>query len=109
MNGVIPFTMNPVLFQIHSLDFLLRHLPSGRVFTTIQTAGHLEPFGGRRARDQIYDRLIIPKRLAAPIRGDEREQPMFNLVPLAGARGKMTYGNRKARRSEERRVGKEGR
>src|ERR1035441_8670384 len=89
--------MKLVLFQVHSLDFLIRYLPTGRVFTTIQTAGYLEPFGGCRARDQIYDRLIIPKRLAAPIRGDEREQPMFNLVPLAGARGKMTYGNRQAR------------
>jgi len=88
MNGVIPFTMKPVPFQVHSLDFLIRHLPTGRVFPTIQTAGHLEPFGGRRARDQIYDRLIIPKRLAAPIRGDEREQPVFNLVPFAGARRK---------------------
>src|ERR1700730_1450808 len=38
-----------------------------------------------------------PKRLAAPIRGDEREQPVFNLVPFAGARRKVTNGNRKAR------------
>ena len=44
MNGVIPFTMKLVLFQIHSLNFLIRHLPTGRISPTIQTAGHLEPF-----------------------------------------------------------------
>jgi hypothetical protein len=53
--------MKFALFQIHSLDFLIRHLATGRVFPAIQTAGHLESFGGRRASDQIYDRLIIPK------------------------------------------------
>ena len=60
-------------------------------------SSHLESFGSRRARDQIYDRLIIPKWFTAPIRGYEREQPVFNLVPLAGARRKVTDGNRKAR------------
>ena len=97
VDRVVPFTVKLVLFQVHSLDFLIRHLAARRVFPTIQTAGHLESFGGGRARDQIYDRLIIPKRFTAPIRGDEREQPMFNLVPLAGARRKVTDGNRKAR------------
>jgi hypothetical protein len=53
--------MKFALFQVHSLDFLIRHLATGRVFPAIQTAGHLESFGGRRASDQIYDRLIIPK------------------------------------------------
>src|ERR1017187_7246648 len=35
--------------------------------------------------------------LRAPIRGDEREQPVFHLIPFAGARRKVTDGNRKAR------------
>ncbi len=87
--------MKFALFQIHTLDFLIRHLATGRVLPAIQTAGHLESFGGRRASDQIYDRLIIPKRFAAPIRGDEREQPVFNLVPFAGARREVTDGDRK--------------
>ena len=53
MNGVIPVTMKPVPFQVHSFNFFIRNLPAGRVFPTIQTAGNLEPFGGRCARDQI--------------------------------------------------------
>src|ERR1035441_1253000 len=69
--------MKLVLLQVHPPNFLIRHLPAGRVFPAIQTTGYLEPFGGRRARNQIHDRLIIAKRLAAPIRGDEREQSVF--------------------------------
>src|ERR1039458_9868493 len=87
VNGVIPFAMKLVLLQVHSPNFLIRHLPAGRVFPAIQTTGYLEPFGSRRARNQIHDRLIIAKRLAAPIRGDEREQSVFHLIPFAGARG----------------------
>src|ERR1035437_2358188 len=97
VNGVIPFAMELVLLQVHPPNFLIRHLPAGRVFPAIQTTSHLEPFGSRRARNQIHDRLIISKRLAAPIRGDEREQSVFHLVPFAGARWKVTDGNRKAR------------
>jgi hypothetical protein len=44
--------MKFALFQIHSLDFLIRHLATGRIFPAIQTAGHLESFGGRRASDR---------------------------------------------------------
>ena len=69
VNDVIPVAMKRVPFQVHSVKFLIRHIPSGRVFPTIQTAGHLEPFGSRRASDQVYDRLIISKRFTAPIRG----------------------------------------
>jgi hypothetical protein len=65
--------MKLILFQVHSSNFLIRHLPADWVFPAIQTTGHLKPFGGGRARDQVYNRLIIAKRLTAPIRGDERE------------------------------------
>src|SRR3990172_3882359 len=54
LNNVIPVAMKRLLFQVHSLKFLIRHLPSGRVFPTIQTAGYLDPFVGHRASDQVY-------------------------------------------------------
>jgi len=93
VKGVIPFAMKLVLFQVYSLNLFVCYLAASRVFPAIQSAGHLQPFCGRCARDQIDDRFIISHRFAAPIRADEGEQPMFNLVPLAGARRKMTNGN----------------
>src|SRR5450755_2272510 len=74
--------MKLILLQVHPPNFLVRHLPAGRVFPAIQTTGHLEAFGSRRARNQIHDRFIIAKWLAAPIRGDEREQSVFHLIPF---------------------------
>jgi hypothetical protein len=86
--------MELVLSQVYSLDSIVSRLPTCWVFATVQTTGYLETFGGRHARDQINDRLIIAKRLAASIRADEREQSVLNLVPLTGAWRKMTHGDR---------------
>src|ERR1017187_9877689 len=72
VNSVVPFTMKLVLFEVHLSNLFVCHLSTRRVFPTIQSAGHLKPFGSCRARDEIHDRLIIAKRLAAPIRRDER-------------------------------------
>jgi hypothetical protein len=55
--------MELVLLQVDPPNFLIRHLPAGRVFPAIQATGHLQPFGSRRARDQIHDRFISAKRL----------------------------------------------
>jgi hypothetical protein len=41
--------------------------------------------------DQLDYRLHCHQWLAAPVLGDERKEPMFNLVPFAGARREMTH------------------
>jgi len=46
--------------------------------------------------DQLDDHLITDERLAAPVAGDEREQAMLDLVPLARARQQATHGDRNA-------------
>ena len=54
-----------------------------RVLPGVQTALHLEPGLGSGGRDQIDDHLVTDERFAAPVLGNEREQPVFDLVPLA--------------------------
>ena len=34
----------------------------------------------------MYDRFIVAQRLAAPVGGEEGEESVLNLVPLAGPR-----------------------
>ena len=85
--------MKGVPFEVHALKFFIGHLAPGRVFSAVQPTNNLKPFGGRRASNQIDDRLIIQKRLPTPVRGDEREQPVFDFVPFAGAWRKVTDGN----------------
>src|ERR1700730_17015384 len=43
--------------------------------------------------DQVDDYAIADQRFGAPILGDEGEQTVLDLIPLAGARGKVTDGD----------------
>src|ERR1017187_4271569 len=78
VNGVIPFAMELVLLQVHSPNFLIRHLPAGRVFPAIQTTSHLEQW-------------IAPGRRGFT---DARRGLAIAAIPLGGAAaaGYNTYG-----------------
>ena len=73
-------------FQIDALHLLVRHLATSRVFSAVQATCHFETLGRSSPGDQIDDRLVVPKRFAAPVRGNEREQPVLDLVPFACSR-----------------------
>ena len=61
-------------------------LDAGRVAVGIELAAHLEAGLCGGCGDQLNDDLVADERLSAPVLCDEREQPMLDLVPLAGAR-----------------------
>ena len=76
------------------LDVESGHLGVGnlgalRIIVFIELTGDGKSAVGGGAGDQLDNDQIADQRLAAPILGDEREQPMFDLVPLAGARWDM--------------------
>jgi hypothetical protein len=52
--------------------------------------------------NQIDDDLVADQWTTAPVHADEREQSMLDLVPLAGARWKMTNPNRESQLVGER-------
>ena len=70
-------------------------MPAGYVFR-IQFAADRQAGLGRGRCDQLDDHLMADKRSAAPVAGDEREQTMLDLVPLARARREVAHGDRKA-------------
>src|SRR5512132_3056500 len=51
--------------------------------------------GGGRG-DRFDDDFVAGQGPAAPVHGDEREQPVLDLVPLAGARGQVADGDGQA-------------
>ena len=53
----------------------------------------LQPGRGGRGADQVDHHFMTDQRFAPPVLGDGREQPVFDLVPLAGARRKVTHRN----------------
>src|SRR5712692_10504725 len=83
---IVPFTMKRLGGNADPLHFFVRHSSPRRILAPVEATGHGQPLRGGRARDQAHDRLVVPQRLTTPIRGDEREQAVLHLVPLAGAR-----------------------
>ena len=77
-------------------EFVVGDFDRSGVRRRLEFATDLEACLRRRRGDQLDDRLMADERLAAPVAGDEREQAMFDLIPLARARRQVTHGDRNA-------------
>ena len=51
---------------------------------------HLQPRVSGGGRDEFHDDFVTHQRFSPPILGDVAEEPMLDLVPLAGRWGEMT-------------------
>src|SRR5260370_1073921 len=71
-------------------ELLIGDFPPLFIGGGIQLGIDLEPCFGRRGADQVDHHLIRLQRLPLPIPGHVAEQPMLDLVPLAGPRWEMT-------------------
>jgi hypothetical protein len=58
---------------------------NSRISASVETAADLQALGGSCACDQTDDCLVVSQRFATPVGGDEGEQPVLHLVPLAGS------------------------
>src|SRR5690242_19871308 len=74
----------------------VRHLETSFVGILVQLGTDVEPCFGGRAADQIDHDLAADQGTSAPVVGDVAEHPMFDLVPLAGSRWKVTDLDREA-------------
>lgn len=84
-NGVVPFSVKGVTLNVHRCQGLLTDLLPFRVFVLIELAGDLETGLGCGGGDEVQDHLVTSERLASPVEGDEGEETVLDLVPLAGA------------------------
>ena len=87
--------MKTCLFDLQFRHFLLVDASSSRIASLVELAHHRQTLAGCGPRDQVYNRLVTRQWLATPIDTDEREQAVFNLVPLARSRRKMANRNGK--------------
>src|SRR5262245_40664659 len=62
--------------------------------TLIEATIDPESSAGGGSRNEVNDHLVGNQGFAPPVLGDKREEPMLNLVPLAGAWRQMANGNR---------------
>ena len=54
----------------------------------VECGADLQAPAGPRAGDEVDDDLVRDEWASTPVHGDEREQPVFDLVPLAVPGGK---------------------
>src|ERR1035437_10202606 len=84
-DGIIPFAVEFVAHDVHGSEFVVGYFDAGRVGHGIGLATDLETGSGGGCGDQLHDHLMADERLSPPVAGDEREEAMLDLVPLAGA------------------------
>src|SRR6516225_3056648 len=71
--------------QAEAGHLLVRDLDTLWIFAGIDLGTDPQSGLGRGGGDEIDNHLVTHERFAAPVLTDEREQPMLNLVPLAGS------------------------
>lgn len=82
--------MEIVALQVDGRQLVVRHFDSGWIAATIQLSLDSQAGLGAGAGNQVDDHLVADEWLAAPVLGDVAEHAVLNLVPLAGARRKVT-------------------
>ena len=85
-----------------SLEFDLRHLrvwnfDASGVALAVDLGMDLQSFLRRRSGNEVDDHLQTGERLPPPVLTDEREQTVFDFVPLARTRRKVTDRNGQSR------------
>ena len=72
--------------MVNPSQFLITDRDPGFVLVGVQRRPDHQPLPGSGVVDQVNDYFIAGQGTSAPVRGDETEQAVLDLVPLAGAR-----------------------
>jgi len=96
MDLVVPVAVEPITFQTDPSELLVVYFGPNRVDAIIDCGMNVQTFSGSRGGDEIDDHLEADERLAPPVLTDEAEEPMLDLVPLAGGGWEVTYGDLQA-------------
>ena len=87
---IVPVAVELVAHNSNVFHFLVGDFASGWILPAIQATSDSKPLGRGCFGNQIDDSLVVTQRFTAPVRGNEGEEPVLDLVPLARAGRKMT-------------------
>src|SRR5512147_295566 len=96
-NGVVPIAVKGIGRQADLRHLCVADSNLARVPLGVQFAPDLQARRSPRIGDQVHDCGVSQQRPASPVLADEREQAMFDLVPLARSRRQVTDVDRQAR------------
>jgi len=86
--------MNFVTAELDLTELLVGHFDSGLIFVRVQDCLDFEPGARFGATNQVDASFIMDQRLSSPVQTDKREEPVLDLVPLAGSRRIVTDRDR---------------
>jgi hypothetical protein len=86
-----------IAVDVDGVQFGVGDFDLGGIGARIEAGVDLETAVGGCRGDQVDDRLERFERAAAPVLGDEAEQPVLDLVPLRGDRREVADRDRKSR------------
>ena len=81
--------MERVAGEIDGVELRIRDFDAFGILLFVQFGADFEAGTGGGRGDQLDDGAIAAQRPAPPVDGNEREQTMLDLVPLAGAGRQM--------------------
>ena len=86
MDAVVPVAVEFMALEIDAGEVGGGDFDAGRIRIGVDLGTDLEAGFGGGGGDQLDDDLMADERFAAPVLGDEREEAVLDLVPLAGTR-----------------------
>ncbi len=89
--------------EIELIDIFFRYLDAGLILICIQNCLDLQSAMRSGTTDEVHHGFKVDQRLALLIQAAEGKQPVFDLVPLAGAERIMADRDRHPRFIAERR------
>src|SRR5664280_1761081 len=92
-NGVIPLPVELGLRDLDRGELFIRDLEASLVGVGVQFGVDPQARLGLRIPDQVHHNGPADQWATTPILRDMAEHAVFDLVPLAGPRGKMAHGN----------------
>ena len=93
---VVPLTMERVGHERERVHLRRGNRHARWIRSRVELRLDPQPGGRPRGPDAVHDGLKCGERFPAPVRGDVAEEPMLDLVPLAGPGGKVADADAEA-------------
>ncbi len=84
-DSIVPFAVEGVGADIERAHIGVGDFDAGGIDSSIEFTSDGQAGCRRGCADEFDDGLVVPERPPSPVPRDEREEPMLDLVPFAGA------------------------
>ena len=92
-NLAVPFAMKSIASEVDQAHLFVRDLDPRRIGAVVNLGMDFQSLSRGGCGNLTHEHLQTYERFPAPVFADEGKQAVFNLVPFAGSRRKVTHGD----------------